>query len=96
MGNASILSASKTQSPHGDLSTSGKHHVGLVYLQALLSITTVAFIFLSLLHNDWMGWVVVVAGSLATTATTFLLRFGAMPQNGCDEPTWLLLLEDGG
>jgi hypothetical protein len=70
--------------------------VGLVCLQVLLSTTTVAFTLLSLLHNDWMGWIVVVAGSLATTAITFLLRLRAVSENRCDEPTWFLLLEDGG
>ena len=70
--------------------------MGLVFLQALLSITTVALTFFSLLHNDWIGWVVVVAGCLATTATTFLLRLRAVPQGQRNEATWLLLLADGG
>ena len=70
--------------------------MGLVCLQALLSTTTVALTLFSLLHNDWMGWIAVVAGSLATTAITFLLRLRALSENRCDEPTWFLLLEDGG
>jgi hypothetical protein len=96
VGNASTLSGPKVQFPTRDLSSSGKHHVGLVYLQVLLSTTTVALTLFSLLHNDRMGWIAVVAGSLATTAITFLLRLRAVSENRCDEPTWFLLLEDGG
>jgi hypothetical protein len=70
--------------------------VGLVFLQGLLSVTTVALTILSLLRNDWIGWVVVVASCLATAATTFLLRLRSVPQSRCDEATLFLLLGDGG